>query len=231
MSNERDKEEMDELVSNTYRELTDPRTPDHLNQRILRMAAGKNRGNDRLRFAGWMKPVAWAATIALSLAIVLEMSELPTTPGQMDVLPAESHKVESKAKSVAPQDAVELEQAVNRVRSQTEPDKQLTDDDELSEPAEGLLEELVPEYKGRADTFAASPPATARPVASFALTMEKKEGDAAPACDLKARQSADNWLECIDNLRKSGLDLDADREYEAYILEYPAESVDSESNK
>ena len=44
MTNERDKADMDARVSETYRELSAPRVPDHLNQRILRMAANQGPG-------------------------------------------------------------------------------------------------------------------------------------------------------------------------------------------
>ena len=226
MTNEQDREGRDELVSATYRELDAPRTPDHLNQTILRMAADKSTGKGSFLFAAWMKPVAWAATIGLSLAIVLELSDVPTTPVQMDAVPALEPKVESKVESIA--------------------EELVLEDTEL----------LKSEAKRKTDSFAASLPAAARPaarkravdqpaadlsdarqqvraeaVASFALSMEKKESDAAAACDTKARQSADDWLECIDNLRESGAVEEAEREYAAFKLEYPVESTNSESNK
>jgi len=81
MSNERESLDFsgdsDERVSATYRELGDERAPEHLNQRILQRAAST--GQRRyLPAAPWMRPVAWAAVIGLSLAIVLEIARLPT---------------------------------------------------------------------------------------------------------------------------------------------------------
>jgi len=223
MTKERDREDMDALVSKTYRELPTPRVPDHLNQTILRMAEKKGRGKADFLFATWVKPVTLAATIALSLAIVLELSEVPVTSVQMEVEPAAREEL-------VPQETDRLD--------------------------EGLLEELVledtdlakSEAKGKIESFAASPPAAALPVArkraadmpdsnqpaamsTIGLSMEIGESELTAACDESARQSADSWLACIDQLRESGATLDAEREYEAFMLEYPTESADSESNK
>lgn len=263
MTNERDKEGMDTRVSETYRELSAPRVPDHLNQTILRMAANKSPGKGNLLFAAWVKPVTLAATIALSLAIVLQLTEVPTPPVQMELVPETDSP----------------NRAEGRARSQLQRSPMPVREDE-STPADGdFIEELVlkdtdrakSEAKGKNDSFAASPaaasPAAAalpaarkrgadvadtnqpaamslesdqamaerlietEPVGSIAVTGARFESSVAAGCDEIARQSADTWLDCIDNLRESGLTLDADREYEALILEYPAEAANSESNK
>ena len=223
MTNERDREELDALVSETYRELPAPRVPDDLNQSILRMAGKKDRGKADFLFAKWMKPVTLAATVALSLAIVLELSEVPVASGPMEVDPAAREKL-------APREADRMD--------------------------EGLLEELVledadlakSEAKGKIESFAASPPAAALPMArkktadipdsnqpaalsTVGLSMEIGESELTAACDERVRQSANSWLECIDQLREAGATLDADREYDAFMLEYPTGSADSESNK
>jgi len=258
MTNERDKEDMDTRVSDTYRELSAPRVPDHLNQTILRMAANKSPGKGNLLFAAWVKPVTLAATIALSLAIVLELTEVPTSPVQMELVPETDSP----------------NRAEGRARSQLQRSPMPVREDE-STPADGdFIEELVlkdtdlakSEAKGKNDSFAASPAAAAlpaarkrgadvadtnqpaamslesdqamaerlietEPVGSIAVTGARFESSVAAGCDEIARQSADTWLDCINNLRESGLTLDADREYEALILEYPAEAANSESNK
>lgn len=76
MSSERDKPDNDERVADTYRSLATERAPDRLNQAVLRMAA---RATEKRypRTIAWLRPMAWAATIGLSLAIVLEITNLP----------------------------------------------------------------------------------------------------------------------------------------------------------
>lgn len=84
MSNRPENRIEDRKVSDTYRALANERAPDHLNDRILRMAAGSRTPYARAR--AWMRPAAWAATVGLSLAIVLELNRLaPTEPPYIGV--------------------------------------------------------------------------------------------------------------------------------------------------
>jgi hypothetical protein len=51
------------------------------------------------------------------------------------------------------------------------------------------------------------------------------------SCDETVRETAEDWLACIDNLRKSG-DVDAaNQEYEAFVLEFAAESAEIGADK
>jgi len=85
----------DPLVSSTYRESAAERTPDALNQSVMQLA--RERAAKRLlRPVVWLRPMAWAATIGLSLAIVIELSTLPQpalevpiveTPAALEVKP------------------------------------------------------------------------------------------------------------------------------------------------
>ena len=79
MNDERGKQSMDELVSATYRDHSTERAPEDLNRRILKLAAeetSRSRNVNAL-FGSWTKPLALAATVALSFAIVLEVTKLP----------------------------------------------------------------------------------------------------------------------------------------------------------
>lgn len=87
MSNEPENRVVDAQVSETYRELAGERTPEHLNAQVLKMAAGPRSPYARAR--AWMRPAAWAATIALSFAIVLELTQLPSLDGEpVAILPS-----------------------------------------------------------------------------------------------------------------------------------------------
>jgi hypothetical protein len=79
MNNERDKPEFeqdDRLVSTAYRDVAGERAPEHLNHSILQQAATTAKPR-YARSMSWMRPMAWAATIGLSLAIVLEITQVP----------------------------------------------------------------------------------------------------------------------------------------------------------
>ena len=65
----------DPRVSEAYHDLATERTPPELDRNVLLMAAAGTRSRYGLARA-WVRPVAWAATIGLSLAFVLEMSQL-----------------------------------------------------------------------------------------------------------------------------------------------------------
>jgi hypothetical protein len=133
MTTETDPFESDELVTETYRELGVDKAPEHLNQSILRMASGgaKQSGARNPLFAAWMKPVAWAATIGLSLAIVLELTQVPTPAVRSDGAPAAG----SIREEAALQDADKSEKAENQARMQSGPNRQAISEDELGRDA------------------------------------------------------------------------------------------------
>lgn len=98
MTSERDKFEGDERVTKAYRELGAEKTPESLNQTIIEMAAqdAQQAGARNTLSAVWMKPLAWAATIGLSLAIVLELTQVPTTTIRYDAPPGENRSAITK---------------------------------------------------------------------------------------------------------------------------------------
>lgn len=66
----------DTLVSQTYREAAVEQVPDELDQAVLQRA--RQHSSDRYsRSVIWLRPMAWAATIGLCLAIVVEISNVP----------------------------------------------------------------------------------------------------------------------------------------------------------
>jgi len=262
MTSEKETFEGDELVSETYRELGVDKASERLNQSILRMASGGGKPSPArgFLFSPLMKPLAWAATIALSVAIVLESSQVPTVPVQTDNVPA----AEMIREEAVLQDTDVLEKAENRARLQSGPGPQLISEDDLgrnagahdevevfsreakgqldavaapmqsSQPESALTEEVSAARERAADSStakkrAADFPADSQPKASYSLSMEQR--DRADACDAAARLSEESWIKCIENLRRSGDEEAADREYEAFILEYSLESRDLEGNK
>ena len=78
MTDERDKPAsiVDETVSRTYREVADERTPEHLDRAVLAEASRAARPR-YARSRAWTRPLAWAATITLTVAIVLELTQVP----------------------------------------------------------------------------------------------------------------------------------------------------------
>jgi hypothetical protein len=117
MSNERDIPETgrdDRLVSMTYREVADERAPEALNQSILQQAAAAAKPR-YARNMSWMRPMAWAATIGLSLAIVLEVTQVQQPEGAYDISadavssPAEESRQREDARSAGALEEVVVE--------------------------------------------------------------------------------------------------------------------------
>ena len=68
--------ETDDRVTRAYRELAAERAPDHLDRAVLDQARAAARPRySRLRV--WTRPLAWAATVMLTVAIVLQIGEVP----------------------------------------------------------------------------------------------------------------------------------------------------------
>jgi len=140
MSNERKNRGEDPLVADTYKELAQERVPDHLNKRMLRLATREGR-TPYSRARAWMRPAAWAATVGLSLAIVLEVTRLPQIEPDTASIPEPKQELADKNDSVArqtrpaaesadrvtmdtfaPKDMSVLREAESRARAQAGPD-------------------------------------------------------------------------------------------------------------
>lgn len=91
MTMDQDTEETDDRVSRTYRTLATETTPEHLNEKVLRTAFDtRHSGSKQIPlYVSWLKPAAWAATVGLSLAIVIEISEVSDSRGGVAATPAE----------------------------------------------------------------------------------------------------------------------------------------------
>lgn len=176
MTTERDQDTRDELVSNTYRELGAPNTPEHLNKTILQMASddGRRGGVRNTLYLAWMKPVAWAATIGLSLAIVLELTEVPTAAVRLDSMPSVRSvqeefqprdadaidKLEDQARNLPMQGVIEDKEGrtLNAQKSKAT-FEQAASEPVFEEAATNELELLIPDAKSPASLMAAPTPA------------------------------------------------------------------------
>ena len=213
-----------ELVSETYRAFADERTPEHLNRAVLRDAAKAARPR-YLRSVSWTRPLAWAATITLSVALVLEVSNLPA-PGP-EAFDGTSNKLELQqsemdAAAGAADDARKpvLEESVPATTSVTLPQsatsnataKQMASQRELEKPSpdEGRFEAA---RSREAASFGASAPATAQKAMGLVST--------AVTCDETATSSAESWHECILQLESAGFPDEADRQRKALREAFP----------
>ena len=231
MNNEQDKHSTDEQVSATYRELGDERVPERLNRKILDQANREiGRGNSIVPlFGSWTRPLALVATVVLSLAIVLEVTKLPDDVAAPAAprLPA-APATDSLREDFTPRDNSVVEAAQNQARLR---DGSNRNDSLIAEPQAVVESELRRQAKDSPAEIAEPESADVAKAerssglarSSFASAVEKTESDSGVGCTADERESADSWLACIEALRRSGAIVEADSEYEEFILQFPAE--------
>jgi hypothetical protein len=234
----------DPLVSRTYRESATERAPNALNQAVLRQAA-QNASNRYSRSVIWMRPMAWAATIGLCLAIVIELANLPQPDPAMRVAPAEEAQLDS-IDTIAPQ-RTEAEPLEQRARK--------TIDDQgrvklLNAPALGKSEapksqlEIAPEpalsqgLTSDTDLFQLQDSPLLEEAEELARSRENKDTEsdagalsfaASPTaaakmpmpCRPEIRVAPESWLECIVELEDTGLDELASQQRELLQEAFP----------
>lgn len=230
MSNESN--DIEPRVSDAYRDLASETTPPGLDRKILSMAAGARRSRYG-KARAWIRPAAWAATIGLSLAFVLELSQVPenaplSTGGSdgdtFEIL--DESTVSDEAPARAKSDTAVRQERETRLDNSAasspgappaapEPS---ADRDSAAADFDAddmrLLEEA--EERARMQSGQARPAARA---AEFSAAVEKKEQ--VSACDADARASARTWYACIEALREAGLSDAAASEFEALRAAFP----------
>ena len=192
-------------VSESYREIAQETSPASLDERIMAMARREARTRYGLARA-WIRPVAWAATIGLSFAFILETTyfsdEAPVDPA----IPASpdrdaSHGAEPAAKEAPYKRTPAAVVAAPEIRTSDTPPRQ-----EAQERADAAAASF-------ADDVAAHE--SSRQRAPAAVTYD------ADRCGNQQRQSADAWYRCVLALREKGLDDAAKAELEALQKAFP----------
>ena len=205
MTNDRDNTTADPSVSATYRQLADERAPAGLDEKVLHRAAAAPRISSGIGRA-WMKPVAWAATIGLRLAIVLEMTQLPQAPPDVNVvaLPAPTNE----RPTLAP---ASFEPAAAKESRNTKPSRRRSGSGAIEASAQAMAPEpaqpqdlestdlqpledddMTPDT--RSDEVAGT--------AAFAVRAERMLLEPLPAlCPETVREVAEDWYQCIETQR------------------------------
>lgn len=225
MNDERDTTEMDRLVSEAYRAAATETVPEHLSKKILQMAASEPaKQQQRSTYgiaASWLRPAAWVATISLSLAIVLEVTDNPApevlqSPVASVAPPAsrlEEVTIEVNAAAEKPRlNKMQAPAAMPAERKTAASDsRDISYDHDILQESESVAETRVDATRQR-EVFG-SP--------ARAIQAEKKESDDAAACNSESRETAELWIACIENLRATGRTAEATSEYDELALKFP----------
>jgi hypothetical protein len=198
----------DTFVSQAYRDLANERTPEHLDRTVLRAAAKEARPRYS-KFIAWTRPTAWAATVMLSVALVLEVTNAPS-PGVASfdetISASEVRSPEADAKDDRPVDSIEesVVPASERVKKQRNDMRQ-----KATATAEQEIEPQQP-----------AGPAVMEQELAAGRSLAAADAFSAPVadCDEDAVATPQTWFECIVALENAGRD-EAAREQRALLAE------------
>ncbi len=184
--------ETDETVSATYRELSREGAPDHLNEKVLQQAAERALRPRYSRSVMWTRPLAWAATVGLCLAIVLEVTRVPTpeivmTDDANSFLEAEPSSIAEEAQAPVrqrPETLKDMKSQLGRSAAKqaaNEPKREMVDTD--TRPQSGAI-------------------------ATLAVSANRIDSEVTNECPDEIRVDPVTWLACIVDLEEIG-DTDA----------------------
>lgn len=199
MTDERYDQNSDPLVSRVYRELAGETSPSSADQRILARAGAASKGRyARLRL--WTRPLAWAATIGLSLVIVLQLSDIGVPPGVTQ--PA---AVETDSPDLASADAAGSRDPAELRRDRPTAHRDIDKSGPPSAPAE-IVSADVDMLQEAEDMARLQSGEQQRPEATGALSIAAELDDtlAPDFCDAEARSTRESWLGCIRELEEQG---------------------------
>lgn len=231
-------------LSRRYRELEDDAPPPELDARVLAEArrAVEQSNTHRTRSMRWRAPLAVAATVLLTVAVVLEVTQRPA--GENAPVPQGSKEqattpAESAAVSSTPAEAAPARDTVGR---ESQPPQQ------TSAPAASVEGRSAPIESGgsvrdveseRQVLEASRAEQTAAPHAGPAAGAERDSRTAAPAemsslaretdetvsgdspAEMSDPQDPEAWLERIEALRVAGRTAEADAELERFRQAFP----------
>jgi hypothetical protein len=196
----------DPRVSGAYREMAREQTPAELDRKVLAMAAAAARGRQGLPRT-WFRPLAWAATIALSFALVLEISQVGDLPPVDHIAIPRSDADLADVLEESPRPAETAERQKNEALVNQQLNKRSSD---APAAAKAMIAPSQPEAQVRMQ----SEPERAR--GALAETRELTD-----RCSQDARESAETWYECVRDLRKAGHSEAAQLELAALLVEFP----------
>lgn len=218
-------ESVDPRVSAAYREMADERTPEHLDHVVLNAArsAARPRRNTAIR---WLRPAAWAATVGVCLAFVVEISLLDDegTAGMDSLTPAAAPPAAVSPLTVP---AAKSERLHNTAPPAGEPAAVQSVQEPASGPAadvearrdEGGLIERARELRQQGTVIEDTAPNRMLRMAPETSTLE--EGLTEHYCDETQTADPNSWLECILELERQGLHEAARLERERLVEAFP----------
>ena len=213
----------DTRVFEAYRSGATETTPPELDDAILRMAASK--APTRYGLArGWLRPLGWAATIGLSLALVLEISQFQDIPvvakPETEML---KERVVSDDMALKPQDADIVRRKLNKHTGAASPAKARVEYTESAAPAamDSAAQRQEVASDGAGPVHEAEEQVRMRASGARLTALPDQKRAHSEYCDEDARRTAKSWYTCIEKLKDEGLTDAAKQELDALLAKFP----------
>ena len=199
MTNDVDRNsEVDPELSAMYRSAADERAPAELNRRVLKEAVRAAKSNNAGAWrAAWYRPVAFAATVGLTVALVFQLTD--TDPS----LPPTGHESPAGGPRVAPASGSPFE--------------------ETARAAEEQLRDAATRASASMTTPSSVSGAAVEPGTDGTLAESLLPDD--ERCSDDERMETASWWACIQELERQGLTRAAELELQALLKTFPGFSV------
>jgi len=232
--------ETDAVVTRAYRDTAHERAPESLNRGVLDRAAKAARPRYS-RLILWTRPMAWAATAMLSVAIVLQLTQAPAPEtGRFDdsiretEVPADvpTEQLEEAIPAASAPKIEALRSSTKRVAPGAEQSKLsfadqdlATTEDELKLKSQDMLQrsnDMARMREGDAPQAAAAASEMPQVESANVATLGAASAIVAPrGCDENATAAAEAWLQCITALEEAGLNDVASEERKLLAAAFP----------
>ena len=229
--------EVDSLVTRTYEEVASELTPEHLNRAVMKQAAYAARPR-YLRSVSWTRPMAWAATVTLCVALVLEVTNAPVPEisdvvlpsGRLDApAPAPSAAAAPKLNRPDPVKAEALPEAMQEAEVPAERKRAAKMSKDLrqqvaAKPASAEEFSMKDDdMLGRAEEIATLQTGDISESDQELGATTTAAGSTEPSCSETEVEKPDSWLLCIQKLEDTGRVAEANEQRALYNAAYPAD--------
>ena len=229
--------EVDSLVTRTYREVASELAPEHLSKAVMKQAADAARPR-YLRSVSWTRPMAWAATVTLCVALVLEVTNAPVPEISDVVLP--SGRLDAPAPASSPAAAPRLNRpdpAKAEALPEAMQDAEVPAERKRTAKMSKDLRQQVAAKPASAEEFSMKDDdmlGRAREIATLQtgdISESDQElgaatiaaGSAEPSCSETDVAKPDSWLLCIQKLEDAGRMAEASEQRALHNAAYPAD--------
>ena len=213
-----DEQIVDDTVRRVYRESAAETVPEHLNRRVLNEAGYAATLNKGRRWPAF-RPLAWAATVGLSLVLVMQVTTLGPEPPPV----SESPDYDAAGDLPAPELLRDrLGEVAPAAISPDEKRERLDSSTTMSAPAQGSRR-VGKDRETAAGLAQQESAANGVPGQAFSVAPASSDAAAAalPSCDDEQRRDPESWQQCIVDLLDAGHRDGAIAEYLRYREAFP----------